>query len=329
MGRAARAVCVSVPLLATAATAVLIVISTFIGQTNVNNNWLNSLYFLRLDTRYINAPQELADIPGTNLDNFVLDKIGIDLSIQNTANLVGVADFYQAGLFSYCSGTFDNATNEWNVKNCSSPSGSFYFNIIDIINAEANNGKNLTFPNQVNDYFKAVRALTRAQYICFIVGIGATGLEFILGFFGFLSRWGSCVTTFAAVFAFWTLLAGSVINIALYVSLSKTFDATFNTFGVRGSINRQVYTLMFIGVAVSFGAMLFWTLTTCCCSGRRDRIIKGEKASRSGSPVKGYERVASPYLGGGGPAPPPPHQQYGQTYGKSEGPYEPMRHTQV
>ncbi|KAK6333150.1 hypothetical protein TWF718_010973 [Orbilia javanica] len=328
MGRAGRALCVSVPLLATAATAALIVISTFIGQTNVNNNWLNSLYFLRLDTRYINAPEELGDIPGTNLDDVIRNAVGINFTIENTAKLVGVSDFYQAGLFSYCSGEYDATKDEWNVQNCSSPSSSFYFNIIDIINEESNDGKNLTFPNQVNDFFKAVKALTRAQFICFLFGIGATGLEFILGWFGFLSRWGSCVTTFAAVFAFWSLLAASVINIALYVSLSKTFDATFNTFGVRGSINRQVYILMFIGVAVSFGAMLFWTLSTCCCSGRRDRIIRGD-APRSGSPVKGYERVASPYVGSGGPAPVPPHQQYGQTYGKSEGPYEPLRHTQV
>ncbi|KAF3909316.1 hypothetical protein ABW20_dc0109546 [Dactylellina cionopaga] len=327
MGRGARAVCVSLPLLATAAAAILIVISTFVGQTNSGNGFLNGLYFLRLDTRYINAPSELADVPGTNLDNLALDKLGVDLSIQNTANLVGVADFYQAGLFSYCSGTYDNATQAFVVQNCSSPSGSFVFNIIDIINAEAKTGKNLTFPSKVNDFFGAVKALTRAQYVCFIVGIIATGAEFILGFFGFLSRWGSCVTTIAAIVAFLGLLSGSVLNIALYLALSKTFDATYNTFGVRGEINRKVYSLMFIGVAVSLGAMLFWTLSTCCCSGRRDKVMKGGNERSSKSPVKGYERVTSPYMGGGGPAPPP--QQFGQTYGSKEGPYEPMRHTAV
>ncbi|EPS42216.1 hypothetical protein H072_3815 [Dactylellina haptotyla CBS 200.50] len=328
MGRGARAFCVSLPLLATAATAVLIVISTFIGQTNSGNGFLNSLYFLRLDTRYINAPAALADVPGTNLDNFALDKIGVDLSIQNTANLIGAADFYQAGLWSYCSGTYDNATKSYNVQNCSSSSSSFVFNIIDIINAEANTGKNLTFPASVNDFFKAVSALTRAQYVCFLAGIIATGAEFILGFFGFLSRWGSCVTTLVSIFAFLALLAGSVINVALYVALGKAFDATYNTFGVNGSINRKVYSLMFIGVAISFGAMLFWTFSTCCCSGRRDKIMKSDKGGAR-SPVKGYERVASPYMGHGGPAPPPP-QQYGQTYGSKEGQsYEPMRHAQV
>lgn len=327
MGRGARAVCVSVPLLATAATAALIVISTFIGQTNRSNSFLNSLYFIRLDTRFINAPQELADIPGTNLDNFALDRLGIDLSIQNTANLVGVADFYQAGLFSYCSGTYDNATASWNVQNCSSTSGSFVFNIVDIINAEAKTGNNLTFPDGVNNVFKAVSALTRAQYIMFIVGIIATAVEFVLGFFAFLSRWGSCVTTIAAIAAFWTLLAGAVINIALYAAMARAFDASFNTFGVHGEINRRVYTIMFIGVAVSLGAMLFWTLSTCCCSGRRDRIMKGD-SSRGPKKSGKYERVAAPYMGHGGPAPPPPQQHVGQTYGHKEG-FEPMRHTQV
>ncbi|KAK6349208.1 hypothetical protein TWF730_009959 [Orbilia blumenaviensis] len=326
MGRAARAVCVSFPLLATAATIALIVISVFIGQTNVNNAFLNRFYFLRLDTRYIDAPNELGDIPG-QLDDIIRDAVGINLTIQNTANLIGVSDFYQAGLFNYCSGTYDNVTGSWDVKNCSSPSSSFVFNIIDIINQEADNGRNLTFPTQVNDFFKAVSALTRAQFICFIFGIGATGLEFILGWFGFLSRWGSCVTTFVAVFAFWALVAASTINIALYLTLSKTFDATFNTFGVRGTINRETYTIMFIGVAVSFAAMLFWTFSTCCCSGRRDKILMVERV-RSASPVKGYERVTSPYVGGGGPAP-APHQQYGQTEYKTGGAYEPLRHTQV
>ncbi|KAK6538706.1 hypothetical protein TWF694_010281 [Orbilia ellipsospora] len=327
MGRAGRVVCVSLPFMATAAAAALIVISTFIGQTNSKNGFLNSLYFLRLDTRYINAPNELGDIPGTNLDNLLEGKVGIDLSIQNTANLVGVADFYQAGLFSYCSGTYDNATQSYNVNNCSSSSASFVFNIIDIINAQANTGKNLTFPSGVNDAFKAVRALTHAQYVCFVAGIIATGVELVLGIFAFLSRWGSCVTTIVAIFAFWALLAASVINIALYSTMSKAFNASFGTFGVSGAINRHVYTIMFVGVAVSLGAMLFWTLSTCCCSGRRDKIMKGER--RSASPVKGYERVASPYMGHNtGPAPPPP-QQYGMTYGGKEGGYEPMRHAQV
>ncbi|KAF3936586.1 hypothetical protein ABW19_dt0206562 [Dactylella cylindrospora] len=334
MGRGARAVCVSLPLLTTAATAALIVISTFIGQTNKSSAFLNKFYFVRLDTRYIDAPNELADIPGTNLDNFVLDKIGVDLSISNTANLVGVHDFYQAGLFSYCSGTYDNATSSWNVQNCSSPSGSFVFNIIDIINAEANNGKNLTFPSGVHNLFKAVTALTRVQYICFLFGIAATGLEFVLGFFGLLSRWGSCVTTIVAIVAFLALLAGSVINIALYVSMAKAFDASFSTFGVRGEISRQTYTIMFIGVLVSFAAMLFWTLSTCCCSGRRDKILKGDGHRSPRGPAKtskGYERVASPYLGHGGqtgPAP-APHHFAPQQYGHKEGPYEPLRHTAV
>ncbi|KAF3918341.1 hypothetical protein ABW21_db0207362 [Orbilia brochopaga] len=322
MGRGARAVCVSVPLLATAATAILIVISTFIGQTNKSNSFLNSLYFVRLDTRYINAPQELADIPGTNLDNFALDKLGVDLSIQNTANLVGVADFYQAGFFSYCSGKYDNATGSWNVQNCSSSSSSFVFNIVDIINAEANNGKNLTFPSGVNDLFKAVKALTRVQYILFVVGIIATAAELVLGFFAFLSRWGSCVTTIAATAAFWALLAASVINIALYASMAKAFDASFKTFGVKGNINNKTYSLMFIGVAVSLGAMLFWTLSTCCCSGRRDKIMKGGNGRAPKKNGK-YERVSAPYMGHGGPAPPP--QQYGHT----KEVYEPMRHTAV
>ncbi|EWC44665.1 hypothetical protein DRE_06561 [Drechslerella stenobrocha 248] len=323
MGRGARAACVTLPMLATLATAALIIISTFIGQTNENSSFLNDLYFLRLDTRFINAPQELADIPGTNLDNLALDRLGIDLSIQNTANLVGVADFYQAGLFSYCSGKYDNATGEWNVRNCSSVSTSFVFNIIDIINEEANTGKNLTFPSGVNSIFKAFSALSRAQYIVFIIGIIATASELVLGFFAYLSRWGSCVTTIAAGIAFWTLLAASVINIALYASMAGAFNASVKTFGVRGELNRKVYILMFIGVALSFAASVFWTLSTCCCSGRRDSIMKGGKGSSRGPPTNGqYERVATPYMGGG-PAG-PPHQQYG-----TKEAYEPMRHTQV
>lgn len=325
MGKLGRAACIFLPMVATIMAAILIVIGVMLGQTSTAGGLVQKQYFMRLDTRYITIPDNLDLIPGTNLDNLVANKANINTKVQGAVKDLGIKEFYTAGFWGYCSGTYDKNNNTENVV-CSKPKALFSFNIVDIINSEKKSGAaDLKFPDDVTKVFNTVNAVSRITWILFMIGIVATGVEFVVGWFGLLSRWGSCCTTIVANIAFIALLGGAVMNTALYAIMSSAFNKTYGNFGVKAYFNNYTYGTMWAGVAFSLAAAIFWLMSTCCCSGRRDSVMKGNgsRGFNDKSAASNYERVPGPYqtpLMGQGAG-------YQQSYGNSS--YEPMRHQQV
>jgi hypothetical protein len=321
----------------TIATAVLIVIAVFIGQTSTNGGLVESNYFVQLDTRNLNIKDALAG--GTFGD--IVDRVGAgganNIQGGGSAKELGVSEWYRAGFFGYCTGHF-NKDQSTTTDNCTTSKAYFIFNIVDIIN-EGNNGKrqNLTFPSEVNKVLKTFGSLSRISFTLFAIGLLATVIEFAVGWFGLLSRWGSCCTTIVANVAFIALFGGALFNTIVYSLMAASFNKTYGQFGVKAEFHRHTYAIMWLGVAISFGAAFFWLLSTCCCSGRRDRIVRGDKNGKRSAygnekpfGQSEYQRVPSPYTAplmgeqshgtvGGGPHP-------GASYPTT---YEPMRHQQV
>ena len=96
---------------------------------------------------------------------------------------------------------------------------------------------------------------------------------------------------------------------------------------------------VWLGVAFSLAAGLFWLVSSCCCSGRSNRIKGyGDGAARSRyrdeqGPYQ-YERVESPLRGGGqkagyqtGPGYQAPNVPLNDRGGPTA--YEPFRHEDV
>jgi hypothetical protein len=85
-----------------------------------------------------------------------------------------------------------------------------------------------------------------------------------------------------------------------------------------------MFATTWLAVIFSFGAVLFWLFSMCCCSGRspyhgdRGRRVTAEKAPYT------YERVSSPYVGT--PAAAQAHEGNIPMQTMKPQAYEPFRH---
>ena len=90
--------------------ALVFLILVEVGNTNAHHAVVGSIYFLKLDLSHI-IPQA---VPQATL-------------INSIARTLGLHDFYQVGLWSYCEGYGNGITD------CSKPQTLYWFNPVEII----------------------------------------------------------------------------------------------------------------------------------------------------------------------------------------------------
>lgn len=308
MGKLARFACILTPMLCTLASLICTIL-VIVGGTNKSNAWISDIYFLRLDARNIKFKSTWANIPstGTSVDSKITNIESTGLSNQ-TANDLGLANFYSAHLWNHCSGTISSDNNTWTVTDCDKPTASFSFNIFTIFNDDAKEaGKSqineTSLPEAVTKVNQAIKVVSNVIVALFVCAVIANGVTFFVGWFGLLSRWGSCVTTIFADLAFFFLLSACSVATALYATLKEGFNRALNDFGASATLNNRTLSIMWVGVIFAFAASLFWMFSTCCCSGRSKKIMNNKKHE---NPPYTYEKVAAPYaptttVGGSGP----------------------------
>ncbi|KAI6863894.1 hypothetical protein KC334_g20352, partial [Hortaea werneckii] len=150
----------------------------------------------------------------------------------------------------------------------------------------------------------------------------------------------------SSIFTFAAVLTSTVLFSVLVGSLKAVLDP----YGIKLALGEHALAVTWLSVAFSWAATLFWLFSICCCSGRSNPHHKSNKGGLWKAEPKGqgygdwgnrgrglqvqktgggYERVASPYVGGvdGDRV---PLQQYPQQpaghYRQQSGPFEPYRH---
>ncbi|KAI5810526.1 SUR7/PalI family-domain-containing protein [Pyronema omphalodes] len=296
MGKAGRFACILTPMILTVASLITVAL-LLAGGTR--RSILPSFYYVRLDMRNLNV----TEITQRN----------------TTAKDLGLEDFYVSYLWNYCSGSIDDKANLWKIDRCSDTTSGFSFDIEQIVQKEAN--KSITFPEPVQKVQKAVNIVTKFMNACYVLGAIATAVTFLIGWFGLLSRWGSCVTTIFADLSFCFLFVASLCSSVLAYSLRGAYTKAFDAFGVEAVVGRRFITTTWVATIFSLGAAIFWMMSMCCCSGRKKKIMEDQPGptmvQHTGS--GGYHRVSDPY-GGASTTPLP----YGAP--KPAPGYEPMRH---
>ncbi|KAH0610237.1 uncharacterized protein H6S33_011764 [Morchella sextelata] len=312
MGKAGRFACILTPMLCTLASLVCTVL-VLVGGTNKSSTLASNLYFFSIDTRNLTLSENV-DLPTSFFDNSVKTGFG-----NLTAKDLNLADFYTSSLWNYCSGTID-ANDKWTVADCGKPSATYSFDLIQILNASMT-ADELDFPDSVQKVNKAVGAASKVMAAMYVLGLVTGVVTFAVGWFGLLSRWGSCVTTILADVSFFFLLVGSIISTALYYTMRTVYDKAFSQFNLVAATGNNMFTLTWLAVAFALAASVFWMFSTCCCSGKRDRVMRTDHGKTKGSGGHKYERVAAPYVGGSGSALPMSSVGKQQAAG-----FEPYRH---
>jgi hypothetical protein len=196
MGKAGRIACIITPMALTVASLVCLLI-VMIGQLGNNNKAPSTslgqdLYFFKADTSNFTAdPQTVLnkiDDAGdkVNINNDLLD------ALTGAASSKELKDFYQVGLWSYCSGEKKDGVEK--ITYCSSSKTQFWFNPIDewgLKNTSVQNVLGDDLQKGLNTYKKVAGWMNWA----FIIATILTAAEFVVGFFAIFSRWGSLVTT--------------------------------------------------------------------------------------------------------------------------------------
>jgi len=316
MGRAGRVACIFTPFALSAASLVCLIL---VGLGNRSKSSLNDFYFFKADLRNFTSAPNFDLIPGTNLDNTVLNA-----ALQAAKQDLKIEDFYTVGLWNYCKGNWTN--NEWKYDYCSPAKSEYWFNPVEVWGLN-NTGVDNLFPKALKDGLNVYKHVAKWMFITYVVAFIATCLTLVIGISAIFSRWGSFVTTMFAGVASIFLLAASILATALYASLKGSFNDVLKDYGIKGSLGGPIYRATWIGWVFSAAAGFFWLLSVCCCSGRspyhKDR--NNRRMTVEKTPYT-YERVGSPYMGqssnkGGQSVPLQPMA------GK-ESAYEPFRHEQ-
>lgn len=321
--------------------SLLLLVLVGFGSTPKRNDYFNNIYFFRANTSDIKADATNVDVP---------DFISRYLNLNNTtdSNKPVVKDFYHVGLWNYCAGdlrddqTYDktNPSKTDDVTVCSKRQNQYWFNPVEVWGLNGTEADQL-FTKQLRDGLKAYKAVAKWMFISYVVALIATAVEIFVGFFAFATRLGSLATTIASTVSSLFIISFALTATALYATLTTTFNLALKKYNIHASLGYNMFLLVWLAVLFSWAAGLFWLFSSCCCSGRSDRI-KGYK--NSGGKTKGleaqhtpynYQRVESPFLGNSGnQRPSPSHQgpQLGvpmQSMGPRSTAYEPFRHEQT
>ncbi|KAF1817087.1 hypothetical protein P152DRAFT_7836 [Eremomyces bilateralis CBS 781.70] len=352
MGKGGRFACIFLPMVATIA-ALICIILIFLGQQNKNDSNLSNIYYFKADTRnFTGNPLNLDDpnlpsIPGVDID----DKFLKLLNAAATTNKL--EDIYTVGIWSYCSGPAPADGKAYKPTFCSKRSSNFAFDPIEVWGLNGTNIQN-AFPDKLEDGLKIYRSISRWLFIAHAVAFFVTLAELIVGLFAIFSRWGSCATSIVASAASLFTVAGAITASALYGTLAGTFNTVLRPYGFDASLGKNGLVVEWLAAAFSLAAGILWVISMCCCSGQSNRREKDynqtRNKGRTGTGLGGflnrgvsrgttaektpytYEPVSYQPAGQGSnwqPGQPVPLQdmETGRVGGQASGAYEPYRHS--
>ncbi|KAF7716841.1 Uncharacterized protein PECH_006980 [Penicillium ucsense] len=282
MGKAGRIACIFTPYVLTIASLICIIM-VGLGCTKSSSSTLNDLYFMRINLKDISSQgsQTVTEI------ETILNDYGISgVSASQVSDVLGklqadssLADFYQIGLWGYCDGKEDSH-NATTVTECSKPQSEFYFDPFAVWGLNSSTVKD-ELPSEYNKIMNVYKTVSKWMFIAYIVAFAVTIAELVVGFFAICSRWGSCVTTLFAVLAFLFTTAASVTATVLFSIFKSSLGPTLKAYGIQVSMGTNMFAATWLAVAFSLGALIFWTFSVCCCSGRSPYGHRNEIKSRN------------------------------------------------
>ncbi|KAL8850081.1 MAG: hypothetical protein Q9221_005007 [Calogaya cf. arnoldii] len=282
MGKAGRFACIFTPMALSIASLICLIIIG-LGGTNKNNATYNSLYFFRANTTDINVSPTDLNIPHNPLTDAIINQ-----TTDAAKEALDVKDFYHVSLWNYCAGDFENGQDK--VTYCSPRKNQFWFNPVEVWGLN-NTGVEKLFSDELRSGLDAYQKAAKWMFIAYVVAVVATIVEIFVGVFALFSRLGSLATTIVSTVSSLFLIGFALTATILYTTLMGSFNEAVKQYNIRGSLGHNMFVVTWLAVAFSFAAGLFWLISSCCCSGRSNKIKYGDESGRKGK----YERVDSPY----------------------------------
>ncbi|KAI6381614.1 hypothetical protein MCOR25_001089 [Pyricularia grisea] len=220
--------------------------------------------------------------------------------VNITASMIGLNQLYDVNLWNLCyESTAGNRT-------CPDPKFNYAKGEINETLAEIKRraatvntlaGTNITIPKDVTDGLNTFAEVVRWTEIVFIIATIALGLALILGIVANFSRAVSCLTWIIQGVATAAVIAFASLATATAVVVVGLVEGTAKIYGARANFNSGYLAAVWISVAFSIAAGVFWLATVCCCKPDDRRSKRNSDAEKLvGSNNSSY----APVQGGNG-----------------------------
>jgi hypothetical protein len=208
-----------------------------------------------------------------NLTNIIPSSIG-DISLVNSlARSLGLHDFYQVGLWSFCEGY-----NDEGITSCSTPKSLYWFNPVEILLNELLAGATIALPAEINNILNLIKIASNLMFGFFLTGLCMNFLNIFLVPIVLYSRWWSLL------FSIWTFIsallttAATVIATVMFVIFRNVITSQPGL-NISAGLGTQMFVFMWIATACAVFGWLVQLGLGCCCASRRD-VRTGRRRGR-------------------------------------------------
>ncbi|KAM0458966.1 hypothetical protein ACHAPV_004534 [Trichoderma viride] len=229
-------------------------ILVLIGNTHINPV-LDDIFFFKLDVSHI-IP---ISVENSNLLNSV-------------ARSLGLHDFYQVGVWSYCEGY-----NDEGVTFCSPPKSFFWFNPVEVLVGELLAGAKIALPSEVVTILTLLRIGSQVMYAFFMSGIVLNFVLLLATPLVLRTRWFSLFTSLVGGVAGIVLTVAAIIATVISVAAKIALTAQ-DQLNIQCDIGAKMFAFMWIAALSTDFAFLLHAAMGCCCAPEK------RNGSRVGSP---------------------------------------------
>lgn len=224
-----------------------------------------------------------------NLTNIIPASAGDIILVNSLARSLGLHDFYQVGLWSFCEGY-----NDEGITHCSSPRTLYWFNPVQILLNELLAGATIALPANINSILKLIKLASHIMFAFFLTGTCMTPFSILASPLALRSRWWS------GALAIWTFIgalltaAAAVIATVMFI-IFKNVITSQKSLNIGAAIGTQMFVFMWIAAACNVLGFALHLGLVCCCASRRDVRTgrrRGAKAAYSGGGVLAGEKGA-------------------------------------
>lgn len=263
-----RGLFVSLAIFFAVVTVVFQVVTTIGGLDRAG---LRDLYFLRINTTSI-IPTTRTPLAG---------------ALNTIASELGLQDYYQTSLWTYCYGRIENANvNDFGpIAGCNATSTSYYFNPIEIIANSLYTGATVTIPQDIQNDLDLIRRFSTALKALCIAGACLGFLTLVFSPAAFVSRLASFFVSLLALLSALCNTVAAIIAQILFVIVRNVINDNIQDLNVEASLGTTLFALIWVAAGASILSFFLLTFTICCCApgsngGRRSRRRERELAEK-------------------------------------------------
>ncbi|CAM1500680.1 Fc.00g098420.m01.CDS01 [Cosmosporella sp. VM-42] len=222
-------------------------ILVIIGNT-YKNNILTDIYFFKLDVSHI--------IP-ISVENANL--------LNSVARSLGLHDFYQVGIWSFCEGY-----NDEGVTHCSKPEQFYWFNPVEVLVSELLAGAKIALPSQAITVLNLLKIGSQIMYAFFMASICVNVVLMLATPLVIRTRWWSLALSFLGAIAGILVTVAAIIATVISVAAKIALTAQ-DQLNISADIGIKMFVFMWLAAIFTDVAFLLHAAMGCCCRPERRR----------------------------------------------------------